>query len=152
MDAVENQSSTSAGVSNPRIRNQVKTVMPTTDRPIPVCDSFVHRGSIPSLDGLSAISIGLVILGHAYVPTTLWGRLLFDHSALGVRIFFVISGYLITHLLLEEIKQFRNVSLTLFYARRALRILPAFLLFVAAWSFSINLASSAFRLGTCFIY
>jgi len=106
--------------------------MPTTDRPIPVCDSFVHRGSIPSLDGLRAISIGLVILGHAYVPTTLWGRLLFDHSALGVRIFFVISGYLITHLLLEEIKQFRNVSLTLFYARRALRILPAFLLFVAA--------------------
>jgi peptidoglycan/LPS O-acetylase OafA/YrhL len=58
--------------------------------------------------------------------------MLFAHSVLGVRIFFVISGYLITTLLLEEIRQFGNVSLPLFYARRALRILPAFLLFVAA--------------------
>jgi len=58
--------------------------------------------------------------------------MLFAHAALGVRIFFVISGYLITHLLLEEIRQYGNVSLPLFYARRALRILPAFLLFVAA--------------------
>jgi len=89
-------------------------------------------GSIPSLDGLRAISIGLVILGHANVPDNFWARLLFAHAALGVRIFFVISGYLITSLLLEEIKQFGNVSLLLFYARRALRILPAFLLFVAA--------------------
>lgn len=92
----------------------------------------MHKGSIPSLDGLRAISIGLVILGHAYVPTTLLGRVLFEHSALGVKIFFVISGYLITRLLLEEIEQFGDVSLTLFYARRALRILPAFLLFVAS--------------------
>ncbi len=74
----------------------------------------------------------MVILGHAYLPTTLWGRLFLSHAFLGVRIFFVISGYLITNLLLEEIKQFGNVSLPLFYARRALRILPAFLLFVAA--------------------
>lgn len=131
VDAVENQSSTGQTLSNPKSKESSTTVMPTTDRPI-MAAIFSHRGSIPSLDGLRAISIGLVILGHAYVPTTLWGRLLFDHSALGVKIFFVISGYLITQLLLEEIKQFGNVSLTLFYARRALRILPVFLLFVAA--------------------
>jgi peptidoglycan/LPS O-acetylase OafA/YrhL len=92
----------------------------------------MQRGSIPSLDGLRAVSIGMVMLGHAYVPSSLWSRMLFSHAALGVRIFFVISGYLITNLLLEEIRQFGNVSLPLFYARRALRILPAFLLFVAA--------------------
>ena len=74
----------------------------------------MRRGSIASLDGLRAISIGMVILGHAYVPTSLWGRMLFAHAGLGVRIFFVISGYLITHLLLEEIGQFGNVSLRLF--------------------------------------
>src|SRR6266851_10261850 len=96
------------------------------------CNFPVRRGSIPSLDGLRAISIGLVILGHAYAPKLLGTRLLFAHPGLGVRIFFVISGYLITSLLLEEIKQFGEVSLPLFYARRALRILPAFLLFVAA--------------------
>jgi peptidoglycan/LPS O-acetylase OafA/YrhL len=92
----------------------------------------VRKGSIPSLDGLRAISIGLVILGHAYGPTYFWARVLLAHAALGVRIFFVISGYLITRLLLEETKKFGTVSLPLFYARRALRILPAFLLFVAA--------------------
>ena len=92
----------------------------------------MRRESIPSLDGLRAISIGMVILGHAYVPTSLWARILFAHAGLGVRIFFVISGYLITNLLLEELRQFGNVSLRLFYARRALRILPAFLLFVTA--------------------
>jgi peptidoglycan/LPS O-acetylase OafA/YrhL len=48
-----------------------------------------------------------------------------------VRIFFVISGYLITSLLLRERERFGQVSLRLFYARRALRILPAFLVFVA---------------------
>lgn len=74
----------------------------------------------------------MVLFGHSYVPTNLWVRMLFAHAALGVRIFFVISGYLITRLLLEEIRQFGNLSLPLFYARRALRILPAFLLFVAA--------------------
>ena len=93
---------------------------------------LMRRGSIPSLDGLRTISIGMVILGHAYAPTNLWARMLFAHAALGVQIFFVISGYLITHLLLEEIGQFGNVSLRLFYARRALRILPAFVLFVTA--------------------
>ena len=74
----------------------------------------------------------MVILGHAYVPTSLWGRMLFAHALLGVRIFFVISGYLISNLLLEEIREFGSVSLPLFYARRALRILPAFLFFVSA--------------------
>jgi peptidoglycan/LPS O-acetylase OafA/YrhL len=74
----------------------------------------------------------MVILGHAYAPTYLWDRILFAHAGLGVRIFFVISGYLITNLLLEEISRFGNVSLPLFYARRALRIFPAFFLFVAA--------------------
>jgi peptidoglycan/LPS O-acetylase OafA/YrhL len=102
------------------------------ERRILGCNIFMHRESIPSLDGLRAISIGMVILGHAYVPTSLWARMLFAHAGLGVRIFFVISGYLITRLLLEEVRRFGNVSLPLFYARRALRILPAFLLFVTA--------------------
>jgi len=116
-----------------QLRNKpTRFVFPSINGRILDCNFLMRQGSIPSLDGLRAISIGMVILGHSCVPTSLWGRMLFSHAALGVRIFFVISGYLITHLLLEEIRRFGNVSLPLFYARRALRIFPAFLLFVAA--------------------
>jgi peptidoglycan/LPS O-acetylase OafA/YrhL len=52
-----------------------------------------------------------------------------DYANLGVTMFFVISGYLISNLLVEEAQRFGNISLRLFYARRALRLFPAFLLF-----------------------
>jgi peptidoglycan/LPS O-acetylase OafA/YrhL len=91
-------------------------------------------GVIPSLDGLRAISIGLVLLGHGIIPLgvghSFLFRLAFQHSGLGVEIFFVISGYLITNLLLKEKAEFGSISLRLFYIRRALRILPAFLVYV----------------------
>ena len=89
---------------------------------------------IPSLDGLRAAAIALVILGHG-VGT--WGAPKFlaplTHAGnLGVRVFFVISGFLITTLLLRELDATHAVSLKNFYARRSLRILPAFLIYVAA--------------------
>ncbi|HEV7681995.1 MAG TPA: acyltransferase [Pyrinomonadaceae bacterium] len=84
---------------------------------------------IPSLDGLRALSIALVIIGHAYQgatntsPTTpVW--LIVGNAALGVEIFFVLSGFLITSLLLQEHRQFGTISLSGFYLRRAFRILP----------------------------
>jgi peptidoglycan/LPS O-acetylase OafA/YrhL len=86
---------------------------------------------IPSLDGARAISIGLVIVAHLdlgrYVPG-LW-RL--DAANLGVRVFFVISGFIITRLLLTELQRTGVVSLTAFYRRRVFRILPAFYTFLA---------------------
>ena len=59
-------------------------------------------------------------------------RLFFLHSDLGVRVFFIISGFLITSLLLQERAEAGRISLRLFYIRRTLRILPAFCLFVGA--------------------
>jgi peptidoglycan/LPS O-acetylase OafA/YrhL len=90
--------------------------------------------SIPSLDGLRAISIGLVIVSHAvgtrgfpsFIP-----RVLTDHGTLGVQVFFVISGFLITTLLMEERANTGGISLRLFYARRTLRIFPPFYVFLA---------------------
>ena len=83
---------------------------------------------IPSLDGLRAISILLVIAGH-------WAELRYHSSPaadvagafanLGVRIFFIISGYLITTLLLKEHTKTSTIRLGEFYVRRAYRILPA---------------------------
>jgi peptidoglycan/LPS O-acetylase OafA/YrhL len=91
---------------------------------------------IPSLDGLRAISITLVMLSHligterfpvqnARVMLVPLG----DLGALGVRIFFVISGYLITTLLLQEHARTGTISLRAFYVRRTLRIFPAFYAF-----------------------
>jgi peptidoglycan/LPS O-acetylase OafA/YrhL len=94
-------------------------------------------GRIPSLDGLRALSIVLVLLSHLAgtrgfpVGRHAMHRFL-DPGYLGVRIFFVISGYLITRLLLEERVRSGTISLAGFYARRAFRIFPAFLVFVAA--------------------
>ncbi len=91
---------------------------------------------IPSLNGLRALSIVLVILGHVD-EQELNGVIhasfpLLVDPQFGVNVFFVLSGFLITTLLLQEEKHRRDVSLKGFYLRRALRILPLYylLLFV----------------------
>ena len=84
---------------------------------------------IPSLDGLRAISIALVVGGHlanwGYAP-----QFLTRYANLGVRIFFVISGYLITSILLGEHVRTGTISLRDFYIRRAYRIFPAAICFL----------------------
>jgi len=88
-----------------------------------------HR--IPSLDGLRAISITLVILSHLVKWKHLSVSVLGSYGDLGVHIFFVLSGYLITNLLLREYARTGTISLTDFYIRRAFRIFPAALVFLA---------------------
>lgn len=94
----------------------------------------VSTGRIPSLDGLRAVSIVLVLLGHvagtrfAYAFSVL--RITGDLANLGVRIFFAISGFLITSLLLKEKSSTGDISLRNFYLRRILRIMPAFYFFL----------------------
>ena len=73
---------------------------------------------LPALDGLRALAVGAVLLYHAEVP---W----LPGGFLGVEVFFVISGYLITSLLLAEWHQTGSVDVVGFYVRRARRLLPA---------------------------
>jgi peptidoglycan/LPS O-acetylase OafA/YrhL len=79
---------------------------------------------IPSLDGLRAISVSFVLIGHlaraGYTPDALK-----VYAGSGVRMFFVISGYLITTILLNEHSRTSTINLREFYLRRAYRILPA---------------------------
>ncbi len=88
---------------------------------------------IRSLDGLRAISIALVLFGHSTgtigFPPVAYKSVLGDVANLGVQVFFIISGFLITKLLLRESAITGNVNLRLFYIRRALRIAPPFLAF-----------------------
>ncbi|MEJ7834076.1 MAG: acyltransferase family protein [Nocardioides sp.] len=77
------------------------------------------------IQGLRAVAVGLVALDHANVGP-------FDGGFVGVDVFFVISGYLITSLLLREVDRTGTLSLRDFYARRARRILPAALLVIIA--------------------
>jgi len=76
---------------------------------------------LPGVDGLRAIAVGSVLLYHAEFS---W----MQGGFLGVEVFFVISGYLITSLLLAEKTRTDKVSLGTFYLRRARRLLPALLL------------------------
>ena len=91
---------------------------------------------MPFLDGLRAISIVIVIVSHLQFiyrdrkhPTPWY---LLARGSVGVDVFFVISGFLITLLLLREHRRRGRVSLRQFYLRRVLRIFPAYFLFVAA--------------------
>ncbi len=79
----------------------------------------------PDIQGLRALAVILVVLDHARIGP-------FHGGFIGVDVFFVISGFLITGLLLSEADRRGRVSLLDFYARRARRILPAATLVLAA--------------------
>ena len=72
----------------------------------------------PDIQGLRAVAVALVVLDHAHLPFVGGGFV-------GVDVFFVISGFLITGLLLKDAATNRQVRFSRFYARRAARILPA---------------------------
>jgi peptidoglycan/LPS O-acetylase OafA/YrhL len=84
---------------------------------------------IPCLDGLRAISILLVLLQHLERTRNFPAieiRRHIDIGNFGVRVFFVISGFLITKLLIAEYRKSGTISLPMFYFRRTFRIFPAF--------------------------
>jgi len=97
-------------------------VSTTTQAPAPA-----RLGYRPGLDGLRAISVAAVVLYHADVS---W----MPGGFLGVEVFFVISGFLITTLLLEEREHAGAVSMRNFWVRRAKRLLPALYLLLAVVS------------------
>jgi peptidoglycan/LPS O-acetylase OafA/YrhL len=79
----------------------------------------------PDIEGLRGVAILLVVLYHAHVPG-------FPGGYVGVDVFFVLSGYLITGLLVAECEKTRRIDLAGFYARRARRLLPAAVLVLLA--------------------
>ena len=104
----------------------MKTIM---EAKLPATSTYGH---IPGLDGLRALSVLIVIIAHMG----------FEHivpGGFGVTMFFFISGFLITRLLLAESKAKGNVKLGKFYMRRIIRLYPAllFMLYLSACLYMI---------------
>jgi peptidoglycan/LPS O-acetylase OafA/YrhL len=83
--------------------------------------SEMRQGYQPALDGLRAFAIAGVLLAHLEMPD--WT--LTAQGFIGVYVFFALSGFLITRLLLQERAKFGSIALGLFWGRRAARLLPA---------------------------
>ncbi|GAA1372591.1 acyltransferase family protein [Luteococcus sanguinis] len=89
----------------------------------------------PDIEGLRAVAVGLVLLYHAGIPVVRGGFA-------GVDVFFVISGFLITGVLIREVEKTGRVNLAQFWARRIRRLLPAATLVLASTALATKLLVS----------
>jgi peptidoglycan/LPS O-acetylase OafA/YrhL/lysophospholipase L1-like esterase len=96
------------------------------NRGAPKASSRPRRGNgIPALDGIRALAVTLVLADHGGIPGLSGGFL-------GVDVFFVLSGFLITSLLLDELGRTGSIDMPGFWVRRARRLLPALIVMVMA--------------------
>ncbi len=107
---------------------------PASETPVPAPAAPARVGYLPGLDGLRAVSVVAVLLYHA-------GLTWIPGGFLGVEVFFVISGYLITSLLLAEHAACGTISLRGFWYRRARRLLPAAYLVLASVALFVAVAA-----------
>lgn len=116
-----------------------------------ITDMSFRLGYRPALDGLRAIAILLVMGFHIRLPVVTGGFL-------GVDVFFVLSGFLITTLLVQEVHHRTTIDLRRFYLRRAFRLLPAVLLLLTvlvalcAWFNPESLPSILYASGMMLAY
>src|ERR1700716_4125662 len=85
----------------------------------------VQGKHFPVLDGLRGIAVLMVVITH-FASLSTANYHYFYSGLLGVDIFFVLSGFLITSILLQEFERTHWISLKRFYARRFLRLMPAY--------------------------
>lgn len=113
---------------------------------LPICAVFTHEqcgaessGYIPALDGLRAVAVLVVAFAHAHV-----GPAFLRVGSLGVDVFFVLSGFLITRLLLQEISKTGRLEVKRFYLHRFARLTPPLLLMLALYLALASLAWPAY--------
>jgi len=99
---------------------------------------LLRSNRLPSLDGLRALAALMVVVGHAGKVLQVGRHLPFGSGVIdvwgpvGVTVFFVLSGFLITRLLVQDRRESATIHLRAFYVRRAFRILPAYWVYMAA--------------------
>lgn len=108
-------------------------------------NSFASLGDtrVPALDGVRGVAILLVMGHHFEVP-------ILRSGFVGVDLFFVLSGYLITSLLVREFTRSGGIDLPRFFGRRALRLLPALVVLLLLWSPFLRPVEIAATLGYVF--
>ncbi len=107
----------------------------------PTPGSAHGRGTFrPDIEGLRAIAVLAVLAYHARVPGIGGGYI-------GVDVFFVVSGFLISGLIVRELRATGTISLPTFYARRARRLLPAALVVIAATVLASAILLPPLRVG-----
>ena len=123
-----------------------------------------HMKYIKGFDTLRGVSIILVLLAHLglyhhlpenyFIRIRVWSLM---SGGTGVLIFFTLSGFLITKILLRELGEFKNINFKNFYARRFIRLLPPLLLFYVAIGILMHLGmiqstSTGFLFSLFYIY
>ncbi len=128
--------------------------MPWTPRRLPARTVPPRLGHRPALDGVRGLAIAGVLLTHAQSHGALPSLVPGGH--LGVTVFFVLSGFLITTLLLEEYQRDQAIGLRDFYLRRAARLVPALLVLLPVhalvWSFEVSVATVLLALVPMLLY
>jgi peptidoglycan/LPS O-acetylase OafA/YrhL len=105
-----------------------------TESPPGDTDTPVRRRFL-ALDGLRGVAVLLVLLSHGSQHGLVPKTFILNSGWLGVVIFFALSGFLITHLLLEERTRTGQISLANFYMRRSLRIWPLYFAVLGVYAF-----------------
>lgn len=112
--------------------NKLKAIYHKLSADVTIVPVSLKDAYYPALDGLRGVAILIVLLAHVGFNRYVLPYHFYLNSNTGVQMFFVISGFLITTLLLKEKILTGTVSLKRFYLRRALRILPVAYLFLLA--------------------
>lgn len=140
---------------------------PTASLQVNLDPRFQDRQRQPGLDLLRALAIIVVVIYHAGIMGFQLPNRVHRWGWIGVDLFFVLSGYLIGGQLLAEVARDKRLNLRRFYARRALRIMPAYLVILAIyflvppwreysdmaqplWKFLFSIQNVALHGGTAF--
>ncbi len=122
---------------------------------------YLNKRYFPSLDGWRAVAILIVLLDHLrynQLPGTIYSKishsLIYGH--LGVRIFFVLSGFLITILIIKEFQKSGTINSKRFYIKRILRIFPALYLYlivlaIVNYFFKLNIDVNSFLVAAFYV-
>jgi peptidoglycan/LPS O-acetylase OafA/YrhL len=119
----------------PASANLVHNIAPAPG-PVASTPAAQHWQHLPTLDGVRGLAILLILVHHAYsnlIPAGSTSSGSVPGAFIGVDVFFALSGFLITSLLLRERKRRGRIRLANFYARRALRLLPALYVMLAIY-------------------
>jgi peptidoglycan/LPS O-acetylase OafA/YrhL len=144
----------------------LRSVIPDSANETVIDPRFADRERQPGLDLLRALAIVVVVIYHAGIMGFPLPGVAHRFGWIGVDLFFVLSGYLIGGQLLTPIARGEGIKLGRFFARRALRILPAYLVILAIyfllppwreypemfplWKFLLSVQNIGLRGGTAF--